>query len=181
MIADRYQPLEPQQGGSPIRARDMQTAQTVVLQAVRPLDERLIGIFHPSLITIFDIFFQGGARLAACEFVPAKTLRVVMSGQPLNAKRAAEIVAEVANGVAELHSRGLTHGGISIDSVLLTEKGKAKLNLVNAIDSTEDEDVQLLVALMSDLTGKQHPELVSMTSAAVLAAHLRTGQVGTNL
>ena len=173
MIADRYQPLEPQQGGSPLRARDMQTAQTVVLQAVRPLDERLVGIFHPSLITIFDIFFQGGARLAACEFVPSKTLRVVMSGQPLNAKRAAEIVAEVANAVAELHSRGLTHGAISVDSVLLTEKGKAKLNLVNAIDSTEDDDVRLLVALMSELTGKEHPELASLTSAAVLAAHLR--------
>lgn len=173
MIANRYQPLEPQQGGAPIRARDMQTAQTVVLQAVRPLDPRLVGIFHPSLITIFDIFFQGGARLAACEFVPSKTLRVVMGGQPLNARRAAEIVAEVANGVSELHSRGLTHGGISADSVLLTEKGKAKLSLVNAVDSTEDDDVRLLVALMSELTGREHPELASMASAAVLAAHLR--------
>ena len=174
MIADRYQPLEPPQGGAPIRARDMQTAQTVVLQAVRPLDQRLVGIFHPSLITIFDIFFQGGARLAACEFVPSKTLRIVMSGQPLNAKRAAEIVAEVANGVAELHSRGLTHGGISVDSVLLTEKGKAKLSLVNAVDSTEDEDLRQLVALMSDVTGKEHPELAAMTSAVILAAHLRS-------
>lgn len=176
MIANRYEPLEPLKGGAPIRARDMQTAQTVVLQAVRPLDERLVGIFHPSLLTIFEMFFQGGARLAACEFVPAKTLRVVMSGQPLNARRAAEIVAEVANGVAELHGRGLTHGGISIDSVLLTEKGKAKLNLVNALDATEEDDVRLLVALMSELTGKEHPELVSMRSAAVLAAHLRNSQ-----
>lgn len=181
MIANRYQPLEPPQAGAPIRARDTQTAQTVVLQAVRPLDPRLVGIFHPSLITIFDIFVESGARLAACEFVPSKTLRVVMGGQPLNARRAAEIVAEVANGVAELHSRGLSHGAISIDSVLLTEKGKAKLNLVNAFDATEEDDVQLLLALMSELTGRAHPELAAMTSAAVLSAHLRTGQVGTNL
>jgi len=176
VIANRYEPLEPLKAGAPIRARDMQTAQTVVLQAVRPLDPRLVGIFHPSLLTIFDIFFQGGARLAACEFVPSKTLRVVMSGQPLNAKRAAEIVAEVANGVAELHGHGLTHGGISVDSVLLTDKGKAKLNLVDALDATEEDDVRLLVALMSELTGKEHPELASMTSAAVLAAHLRNSQ-----
>ena len=175
MIANRYEPLEPFHGGAPIRARDVQTAQTVVLQAVRPLDERLVGIFHPSLITIFDIFFEGGARLAACEFVPSKSLRVVMSGQPLNARRAAEIVAEIANGVAELHSRGLTHGAISADSVQLTEKGKAKLNLVSAFDSTEEDDVRLLLELMSELTGRAHPELAAITTAAVLAAQLRVG------
>ena len=96
-----------------------------------------------------------------------------MGGQPLNAKRAAEIVAEVANGVAELHGRGLTHGSISSDSVLLTEKGKAKLNLVNAFDSTEEDDVRMLLELMSELTGRAHPELSAITSAAVLAAQLR--------
>lgn len=176
MIANRYQPLEPLQAGAPIRARDMQTAQTVVLQAVRPLDTRLVGICHPALLTIFDIFFEKGARLAACEFVPAKSLRVVMSGQPLNARRAAEIVAEVANGVAELHGRGLTHGAISVDSVLLTDKGKAKLSLVNALDSTEEDDLRMLLELMSELTGRAHPELAAITSAAVLAAQLRTGQ-----
>lgn len=181
MIANRYQPLDPLQPGAPLRARDMETAQTVLLQAVRPLDPRLVGIFHPSLITIFDIFFEGGARLAACEFVTARSLRIVMSGQPFNAKRAAEIVAEVADGVAELHGRGLTHGGISTDSVLLTAKGKAKLNLVTAVDATEDDDVEQLRTLMQELTGHEHPELASATSAAVMAAHLRSGQVGTNL
>jgi serine/threonine protein kinase len=175
MIGNRYEPLEPLQAGAPIRARDNQTAQTVVLQAVRPLDERLVGIFHPSLIAIFEIFFEGGARLAACEFVPSKSLRAVMSGQPLNAKRASEIVAEVANGVAELHSRGLTHGSITTDSVLITDKGKAKLNLVTAFDSTEEDDVRLLLELMSELTGRAHPELAAMTSAALLAAQLRVG------
>jgi serine/threonine protein kinase len=188
VIANRYQPLEPPKeirgdkpSGLSIRARDLQTAQTVVLRSVTALDPRLVGIFHPALITIFDLVHDGAARLAACEFVPSRSLRIVMGGQPFNARRAAEIVSEDADGVAELHGRGLAHGAISVDSVVLTTKGKAKLDLLAAVDATEGADVRLLQALMSDLTGREHPELASATSAAVLAAHLRSWQVGTNL
>ena len=70
--------------------------------------------------------------------------------------------------------------GISVDTVLITEKGKAKLNLVNAVDATDEDDLRLLVALMSEVTGLAQPELAAITSAAVLAAHLRK-QVGSNL
>ena len=152
----------------------MQTAQTVVLRAVGAIGPRLVGIFHPSLVAIFDVVFtDGGARLAACEFVDARSLRAVTGGQPFHPRRAAEIVAEIADAAAELHGRGLTHGAISLDSVLLTGKGKAKLQLADAVGSTEDRDLDLLRALMGDLTGVAYPALASVRSAAVLAAHLR--------
>ena len=174
MIANRYDPLELAPAGAAVKARDRQTAQTVMLRPITRLDERLRGLFHPSLVTIFDIVHDGGATFAACEFVQGRSLRLIMGGQPFNGRRAAEIVAEVADGVAELHARGICHGAVSIDTVLLTAKGKSKLDLVHATDASEGVDIDQLRVLLKDLTGYERPDLADAGSAAVLAARLRS-------
>ncbi len=174
MIANRYEPLELAPPGTAVKARDMQTAQTVMLRPVTRVDERLRGIFHPSLLTIFDVVRDGTAMFVACEFVQGRSLRLIMGGQPFNGRRAAEIVAEVADGVAELHARGIGHGAITVDTVLLTAKGKSKLDLVHATEATEGADLNQLRRLLAVLTGHDHPELDDAGSAAVLAARLRS-------
>ena len=174
MIANRYEPLELAPAGAPVKARDMQTAQTVMLRPIVRVDNRLAGLFHPSVVTIFDIVHDGPATLAACEFVQGRSLRLIMGGQPFNGRRASEIVAEIADAVAELHARGVYHGAITIDTVLLTTKGKAKLDLVHATDSTEAADVDQLRRLLTALVEHEWPGLEEVDSAAVLAARLRS-------
>lgn len=174
MIASRYEPLELAPPGAAVKARDMQTAQTVMLRPVTRIDERLCGLFHPALVAIFDIVRDGRATYTACEFVQGRSLRLIMGGQPFNSRRASEIVAEVADGVAELHARGIFHGAITIDTVLLTTRGKAKLDLVHAIESSEPADVDQLRGLYAALVGHGQPDLAAAGSAAVLAARLRS-------
>jgi serine/threonine protein kinase len=173
MIANRYEPLEHAPAGAPVKARDMQTAQTVMLRPITRVDERLSGLFHPALVTIFDVVQDGSATFASCEFVQGRSLRLIMGGQPFNSRRASEIVAEVADAVAELHARGVYHGAITIDTVLLTTKGKSKLDLVHATDSTEATDVAQLRELWAALVGHGQPEINDVDSAALLAARLR--------
>jgi serine/threonine protein kinase len=177
VIANRYEPLELAPPGAAVKARDLQTAQTVMLRPITRVDERLRGIFHPSLLAIFDIVQDGKATFAACEFVPGRSLRLIMGGQPFNVRRASEIVAEVADGVAELHARGICHGAITIDTVLLTAKGKSKLDLVHATESVEAADIEQLQGLLVALTGHDRPGLDGAGSAALLAARLRTGSL----
>jgi hypothetical protein len=139
-IAGRYQPLDAARPGTPQRARDLQTAQTVWLREVslppdggaalsRALAAR--GICHPSIVTLFEVTSLADDRaLLAYEFLPAQTIAQMSGGQPLHPRRAAALVIEVADAVAELHARDVTHGGIAQSTVLVTMKGKAKLDRV---------------------------------------------------
>ena len=147
-----------------------------MLHPVTDLDRRLIGIFHPSVLAIFDIVNHEGQWLAACEFVPAQSLEMLLAGMLWHPRRAAEIVAEVADAAAELHARGLAHGHISTASVVITAKGKAKLSLITAdTRSNEHADVQALQRLVAEVGGKRSPLVEQAYSAAVLAALLRAG------
>ncbi|MDP2322368.1 MAG: hypothetical protein Q8O42_23880 [Acidobacteriota bacterium] len=173
MIANRYEPLEAVPAGAAVKARDIHTAQTVMLRPITRVDERVCRLFHPALVAIFDFAHDGKATYAACEFVQGRSLRLIMGGQVFNARRASEIVGEVADAVAELHARGIFHGAITVDTVLLTAKGKAKLDLVHAAESDEAVDVEQLRALFAALVGHRHPELDIAESAALVAARLR--------
>jgi serine/threonine protein kinase len=173
LIANRYEPLEAAPPGSAVKARDMQTAQTVMLRPVTRVDPRLRGLFHPAVVAIFDFFQDGKWTYAACEYAQGRSLRLIMGGQPFNSRRASEIVAEIADAVAELHARGIFHGAITIDTVLLTAKGKSKLDLVHATESNEAADLAQLRALFTALVGHGHEGLDAAGSAAVAAAALR--------
>lgn len=172
MIANRFVPLETTPAG--IKARDQETAQTVLLVEVRHLDPRLVGLFHPALISLFAIVEDAGRTLAAIEFVRGRTLRELFHGDPCHPRRAAEIVSELADGVAELHAHGIVHGNITQTSAILTTKGKARLQLTSAIGGDETLDVNELKILLKTIGGQPTPEAERATSAAVLAALLRS-------
>ena len=172
MIANRFEPLATESGG--IKARDLETAQTVVLRDVVGLDPRVVGICHPALVTIFAIVSHQGRDLAATEAVQARTLSELFADVPCNPKRAAEIVSEIADGVAELHSRHVCHGRIDLQSTMLTAKGKAKLSLAKSSGGTEEDDLKSLKLLLCGIGGQLTPVSAGAQSAAVFAALLRT-------
>ena len=172
MIANRFVPIETTPAG--IKARDNDTAQTVVLVDVNHLDSRVVGIFHPSLITIFALVEYAGRSLAATEFVHGRSLKELFHGEPCHPKRAAEIVSELADGVAELHALGIVHGNITQASAMLTAKGKARLSLISAIGGDEILDINALKIVLKTIGGRPNDEVSSAQSAAVLAAALRS-------
>jgi serine/threonine protein kinase len=180
VIAERYQPLEPVRAGAPFKARDASTAQTVVIHTLPGAAAfhrgcLVAGVFHPSLVTMFDVFRdEAGATCVAVEWVDSQSARQVMAGVPFNRRRAAAIAAEVADAAAELHACGVAHGAISVDSVRLTAKGKAKLDLTSALSVTGAsvaDDVAAIVALLKDLGGEALEP--GAGSAAVVAAQCR--------
>jgi len=171
VIANRFVPIETTRSG--IKARDQDTAQTVLLVDVNHFDHRLVGVSHPSLITVFAVVDYAGRSLAATEFVHGRSLKELFHGEPCHPRRAAEIVSELADGVAELHSRGLVHGNITQASAVLTAKGKARLSLTSAIGGDETADVNALKLVLKTIGGKPAAGANAAESVAVLAALLR--------
>ena len=206
MIANRYTPLEPARSGRPQRARDQQTAQTVWLrEAPLAATERdaavrrarsATGLLYPSVVALFDVTELPPDRLLlAYEFVPAQSARLVSGGLPIHPRRAAELMSEIADGVAALHARGVVHGAISAETVLVTQKGKAKLDrladptlpVLGPLD--ERADLRGIVGVLDELTRGVsgtlplldrilRPGAVIPPSAAALAAALRQAARG---
>ena len=172
MIANRFTLIETTAAG--IKARDNDTAQTVVLVDVNHLDPQLVGVFHPALIAVFAIVEHAGRTLAATEFVQGRSLKQLFAGEPCHPRRAAEIVSELADGVAELHARGIVHGNITQTSAVLTAKGKARLSLTSAIGGDEILDVNALKLVLKTIGGNPSDAVSAAQSAAVLAGALRS-------
>jgi hypothetical protein len=173
LIGDRFEPIGRTRAGD-MKARDRDTAQTVVLKECGGLDHQLVGIFHPALLTIFAIVKHNGRYLAATELTEAKSLSELFADVPCHPRRAAEIASELADGVAELHSHHICHGAIGLTSALLTAKGKAKLSLTTAIGGTEHADLKSLKLLFCTIGGQLTPDAAGAQTAPALTALLRT-------
>ena len=192
LIADRFQPLEPPRAGQPLRARDVNTAQTVLLREVQLSADRckaayaraktVCEVFHPALVTLFDVAYSEDHRLLlAYEFVPSQTLAQVSGGQRFGIKRAAEIVAELADAAAELHARGLAHGGISQASAVVTLKGKTKLDRlgdpsVAPQDGSAAGDIVALGNLLRELIGTPAGGVAGAQGLDLIIARARDGK-----
>lgn len=190
LIADRYQPLDPPRPGVPQRARDLQTAQTVLLREVRMPDADALaraqaarGVFHPSLVTLFEVIpHPDGRALLAYEYVTAHPIAQVSGGRPLNARRAAQIVSEVADALAELHARDIPHGGVSQQTVLVTMKGKAKLDRVGdptlniLLDPSIERDLIALGELLDELAARPGGGASGNQAVETIVSRARAGQ-----
>jgi serine/threonine protein kinase len=133
--------LEPSGPGDLYRARDTRLGRTVtvrLLPADYPRDqagrERLLEsvraltvISHPNVTALFDAGEHEGRLFLVFEFLKGQSLRSEAAGRPMNVRRAVELAIQIADGVAEAHAAGFNHGGLSPDTVVITDRGRAKI------------------------------------------------------
>lgn len=127
--------------GEVFRARDTKVGRTVALKLLPPgfLDDRATrerfladataaaSLSHPNIATLFDVGNHEGRSYLAYEFVTGQTLRQQMSGRPIHPRHALEIAIQLADALAEAHSRGVLHTDLRPENIVVTAKGSAKL------------------------------------------------------
>jgi serine/threonine-protein kinase len=127
--------------GEVFRARDTKVGRTVALKLLPPglLDdpatrERFVadataaaGISHPNIATLFDVGEHGGRWYLAYEYVTGETLRQQMSGRPMHPRHALETAIQLADALAESHSRGVLHTDLRPENIIVSAKGSSKL------------------------------------------------------
>ena len=127
--------------GELYRARDTKVGRTVALRVIAhaiasdpPRFARLMadaraaaGISHPNVATLFDVGEEIEHPYLAHEFATGRLLSEEIGGGAMNARRALDLILQIADGLADAHASGVIHGDLRPDTVVVTAKGSAKI------------------------------------------------------
>ncbi len=127
--------------GEVYRARDPRLAREVAIKvlpaALADDTERLRrfaqearaagALNHPNLLAVYELDEDAGTPFLVCELLEGETLRERLRRGPLPARRAVEVAAQVARGLAAAHDRGILHRDLKPENLFLTRDGRAKI------------------------------------------------------
>ena len=87
----------------------------------------LAHLSHPNILTIHDFGREGGISFAVTELLDGETLRVVIERGAVEWRKAAEIAASIADGLAAAHEGGVVHRDLKPENVIITTDGRVKI------------------------------------------------------
>src|SRR5450830_1276977 len=87
----------------------------------------LAALNHPGIAAIYSFEEISGRHLLVQELLEGETLRDELGNGPMAAKKAVEIAAQIARGLAAAHEKGIIHRDLKPENVFLTKDGRVKL------------------------------------------------------
>ncbi len=82
---------------------------------------------HPNILVVFDVGRQDGTSYLVTELLRGESLRERLAAGALPRRRALEIAAEIARGLAAAHEQGIVHRDLKPENVFLTKDGGVKI------------------------------------------------------
>jgi serine/threonine-protein kinase len=87
----------------------------------------IAALSHPNIIAVHDVGRESGDFYLVTELLEGRTLREQIRGEPLTWRRAVEIGAEVAEGLAAAHAKSIVHRDLKPENVFITADGRVKI------------------------------------------------------
>src|SRR5256714_1103765 len=112
------------------------------------------ALSHPNIATIHDYGEINGEHYIVMEFVRGETLGDLMLAESLTIARTLDVIAQVADALAEAHRNGVVHRDIKPSNIAISQRGEVKvldfglakqLN-VETLSSTDAERQTLLTS-----------------------------------
>ena len=85
------------------------------------------GLNHPNIITVYEFGDEGGVAYLAMEYLEGRELRDMIAKKQLDLVTAVEIAAQVAEGLAFAHSRGIVHRDVKPGNVMVLQGNRVKI------------------------------------------------------
>jgi predicted ATPase/predicted negative regulator of RcsB-dependent stress response len=82
---------------------------------------------HPNIVTIYELGRDSSTHYIAMELIQGNTLREMLVAGSLPMRKAIEIAAQVAEGLAKAHEAGITHRDLKPENLMLTHDGFVKI------------------------------------------------------
>ncbi len=144
LVLGRYRPLKPLgsgASGSVWLARDEQNGLDVALKIV-PREgkaafraereaEAASRLRHERCLRSYGFGSDAGHVYIAYEYVGGRTLREAMRGGELTDPRAVEAAAQILEGLAHAHGRGITHRDVKPSNILLLDEAQVSIRLID--------------------------------------------------
>jgi eukaryotic-like serine/threonine-protein kinase len=126
--------------GEVYRARDLTLGRTVAIKVLRGAaftdPERLArfdqearsasALNHPNIVTIYEVGTVDDVRYIAMELVEGRTLREILREGLLLTRRALQLAAQAAEGLAEAHAAGIVHRDLKPENIMVAQ-GRVKI------------------------------------------------------
>jgi serine/threonine protein kinase len=127
--------------GEVFRARDTRLGRDVAVKiltaahagdpdSVRRFEKEaraVASLSHPNVVPLFDVGEQDGVRYAVSEYVEGETLRARLKRGPMPPTEAAEVAAQIAEGLSAAHQKGFVHRDIKPENVVLAHTTFARI------------------------------------------------------
>jgi eukaryotic-like serine/threonine-protein kinase len=86
------------------------------------------GLNHPNIVTVHDVGKAGDVVYMAMEYIEGVELRTLIGeGRPLRVAQAVSIAAQVAEGLAFAHQRGVVHRDVKPANIMVVANGPVKI------------------------------------------------------
>ncbi|HKF45070.1 MAG TPA: protein kinase, partial [Thermoanaerobaculia bacterium] len=82
---------------------------------------------HPNIISIYDIGSADSTLYIAMQYVEGRTLREMLAGGMLPAKKVLDIAVQIAEGLAKAHAAGIVHRDLKPENVMVSKDGFVKI------------------------------------------------------
>ena len=171
LLAARYRlgPLLGQGGMAEVRrADDLVAGGEVAVKLLRRLPagapwstreiHALERLDHPSLVRLRDHGVDHGVPYLVLDLVDGSSLADVLVHGPLDSRGAATLIAEVADGLAHAHSRGVTHRDVKPGNILIDGTGRARLadfGIARILDATPTTGAGFVIGTAAYLAPEQ--------------------------
>ncbi|MGN6183636.1 MAG: protein kinase domain-containing protein [Thermoanaerobaculia bacterium] len=87
----------------------------------------IAALSHPNIVAVHDVGRESGNFYVVTELLEGKTLREQLRDMPLNWRRAVEVGAEIAEGLAAAHAKSIVHRDLKPENIFLTGDGRVKI------------------------------------------------------
>jgi eukaryotic-like serine/threonine-protein kinase len=85
------------------------------------------GLNHPNIITVYEFGDEGGVAYLAMEYLEGRELRDMIAKKQLDLTTIVEIAAQVAEGLAFAHARGIVHRDVKPGNVMVVGGNRVKI------------------------------------------------------
>lgn len=141
---------------------------------------------HPNIATVYDLGIEGAFPFIVFEYIAGGTLSALLAqrmhaGKPLTSEEVVRLGLQIAGGLTHAHRRGVVHGDIKTENLMLGEEGELKITDFG-ISALMSEDASLrsiggTVAYMSPEQIRREPvdHRSDLFSLGVVLYELSTG------